>query len=378
MQPLNALDALAPAFTRTHQLLFTPFKLGRSWKLSACAYVAFIGSAFAPFPLLLAFVRPPFAMQTRAPFIVIGVFFTLLLLVFFFFGVRMQFVHFEMVVTRARFIAPMWRRYGARSWPWVGLKAVIGTVITLLSAPLLFARGRAMVEAFKVLIPQFPVPAAGAPPDPVAAQQAIMAVLGQFIEILLPFYLLVGGIFIVLKLVSTLLEDFALPFYILDEVSLFASISRGARVIAQDPLQVVLYLITKFVLSILGAFGVGIASQLLGIPGLIVSAVLGLIAGGIGYALTASHATHAGAIAAGIVVGYGFLIVYTVWSQIFLFGYLMTLLEAYAIYFLGGRYAKLGDYLEPPAYTYAPPPMPPSKDEDEGSGPPLPMDPALA
>jgi hypothetical protein len=61
-----------------------------------------------------------------------------------------------------------------------------------------------------------------------------------------------------------------------------------------------------------------------------------------------------------------------------MFGYLLQVLDAYAIFFLAGRYPLLGDLLEPgPDHPFTPPPSYPSSDEEDG-GPPLPMDPALA
>ncbi len=67
--------------------------------------------------------------------------------------------------------------------------------------------------------------------------------------------------------------------------------------------------------------------------------------------------------------------------SIALFGYYLTVFEAYGIYFLGGRYPHLGGLLEPsvPAPFTPPPSFPsPEEEKDDDGGPPLPMDPALA
>jgi hypothetical protein len=59
----------------------------------------------------------------------------------------------------------------------------------------------------------------------------------------------------------------------------------------------------------------------------------------------------------------------------------MALLNAYAIYFLGGRYPLLGSMLEPgPGHPFTPPPVFPSAEErkDHDDGPPMPMNPAVA
>ena len=375
MQPLSAIDALSPAFTRTHQTLFNPFKVGRSWKLGASAYVAWIGSIFVPVPMFLAWLPLPGIEQHRGIVLALSLIPTLIFFGFFYLGVRMQFVHFEMVVTRAKFIAPMWKRYGTRIWPWILLKVVLGTVIFSAFLPAFISRGRITVEGFKTFAQYLPAPGSS-PPDPAVVQTQMFEMFGHMIGLLLPIYALFFLLFCVLKLVSGLLEDFALPFYILDEVSLVESINRGSNVILRDPLQTLLFLLTKFVMSIMGFFAQYISSQILMIPFAIVGAILGIIVGFITYAMAGS-AHHAAGLVAGGIVFYGIIMASALYVQIFTLGYLVTLLEAYAIYFLGGRYEKLGDYLEPPTYVYAPPPVPRSKDEDPGSGPSLPMDPAL-
>jgi hypothetical protein len=62
-------------------------------------------------------------------------------------------------------------------------------------------------------------------------------------------------------------------------------------------------------------------------------------------------------------------------------GYIFMLLDAYSIYFLGGRYPLLGNLLEPgPGAPFTPPPVFPSQEERKNSdgGPPMPMNPAVA
>jgi hypothetical protein len=108
MQPLNAIDALAPAFTRTHETLFHPFKLGRSWKLAASSYLGFAGAMFIPFPFFFLLIPtsaiPGFA-AIRAFMLLATIVPTLIYLVILYFCARMELVVFEMVVTRAKFIA---------------------------------------------------------------------------------------------------------------------------------------------------------------------------------------------------------------------------------------------------------------------------------
>ena len=72
------------------------------------------------------------------------------------------------------------------------------------------------------------------------------------------------------------------------------------------------------------------------------------------------------------------LVVLTVAGAIAAFGYLATFLQAYALYFLAGRYPLLAEMLDPtPGHPFTPPPLGPGPDEP-GSGPAFPMNPAVA
>jgi hypothetical protein len=148
---------------------------------------------------------------------------------------------------------------------------------------------------------------------------------------------------------------------------------------AGDPLQVLLYLVLKPILFIIGYIINQIATLIAMIPVLIVFGIVAAIAGAVGFSV--KHADASVLAAAGIVVfalGFVALVFYV---TLFTFGYLVALLEAYGIYFLGGRYPLLGDILEPRVdRPFTPPPVFPSREEqkDDDGGPPMPMDPAVA
>ncbi|ADW67915.1 DUF7544 domain-containing protein [Granulicella tundricola] len=366
MQRLNPIDAIAPAFTRTHQTLFQPFKAGRTWKLCASSYLAFAGSMFFPVPL--AFAALPWHASSSRPallaYLALATVFTLIFLAFFYLGARMELVHFEMVVTRGKFIAPMWRRYSRTIWPWLGLKVGIGIVLTAVMAPILLTTGRRLFTG----IASMPKATPGQPPDP--------ALFHAFMAQMIGFYAMFFLVFFVLKLFATLLNDFVLPFYTLEQLPLLAALSRGVDVIAADPVQIILYLLMKFALSIIGFVMQYFANLIIFVPFGIIIFIGAMIAG-----ITGAHKgspAYILLIVGGILL-YILFIALTMYWSIGTFGYLLTLLEAYGIYFLGGRYPMLGDILEPPAppaYTFTPPPTPPSPGEDDG--PSLPMDPALA
>ena len=181
--------------------------------------------------------------------------------------------------------------------------------------------------------------------------------------------------FFVLKGASTLVEDFALPFYILEPISWLAAMRKGVALFASDALGSVLYLFMKTVLSILGYLVASIAASLAMLPAFLVA----LVAVFLGSFFFSGHtgASMGPAIILGAVL-YIAVFAYVFYVQIALNGYVLTLLEAYAIYFVGSRYPALGNLLEPPTtnYIYAPPPTsPPPANEDDG--PSLPMNPAL-
>lgn len=366
MQRLNAIDAIAPAFTRTHEILFKPFRLGRTWKLAATSYVAYCGSIFIPLPLLLLFARHPAGQSPNSnlPALwIVAVLFSLLYLSIVYCGARMEFVEFELVVTRAKFIRPMWRKYGARVWPWIAVKVVIGTVLCFLFAPWLYASSKGLFETFSLQ-------QSGAPSDP--------ALFSVMMHSILHFYAAFFSIMFSLKLVATMLADFVLPFYVLEDMPLFSAVRQASKVILEDPLQVILYLILKPILAILGFIMQYIASLVCFIPIAIIFGVLF----GVGAVVSRNLGST---VHLGLAVGGVFLYLVGVICFMFLligfYGYLLTLLDAYAIYFLGGRYPLLGGLLEPgPDRPFTPPPIFPSREEekDDDGGPPLPMDPALA
>ena len=367
MQPLNAIDAISPAFTRTHQLLFPkPFNLGRAWKLAASQYLGLMGGMFLPLPLFFLLVprgmlRQPFAVGM----LVAAVFYTLVLLVLFYLGIRMQFVAFEMIVTRERMIAPMWRRYGKRVWPFFWFKVILGTVLTLVMLPLVSH----LVRGFIATIANFPRFTPGQAPDPMMFQAVMVGMVSVYGVMFLFFFVLKGA--------STLVEDFALPFYILEPISWMEAMRRGSALFAADPLGCLLYLFMKLVLSIFGFIVQYVANFVCAIPAVIVL-FIGIFAG----ALLFGHHDGSSIVLAiaGAVVLYGIVLAYMVFVAFGLMGYLFTLLEAYATYFVGSRYPTLGNLLEPPTpqYIYAPPPTSPPPASDEDDGPSLPMDPALA
>lgn len=363
MQPLNAIDAISPAFTRTDETLFRPFRFGRSWKLAASSYVAFVGSVFVPFFLIL-FLVPQGQIGPLAPYrmaiILCGGILSLLFLFVFYLCARMELVAFEMVITHPEFIRPIWRRYSVRVWPWIWLKVAIGTAFTLTAAAFAYHPIKELSAT---------IPAAGS-----TAQGASSV---SFSYILLVFAM-VYGLMLVLKIVSTVLHDFVMPFYILEDMSLQSALRRGFEVIVADPLAVIVYLLLKFVLTIVGFIFQYAATLVSYIPFYFVMTF--------GFVLD-SFSNHKGGPVATVllislaVVFYSAFIGWSGYISLGTAGYVLTWLTSYGIYFLGGRYPLLGNILDPePGAPFTPPPVYPSEEEheDDDGGPPMPMNPAVA
>ena len=193
-----------------------------------------------------------------------------------------------------------------------------------------------------------------------------------------------GGImaaFMVIKLFTTGFEDFVLPFYILEDITLTAAISRGFGVFVSDPLHCILYLILKPILFIVGFIMQYISMLILTIPIVIVAVITVLIGVAISAAMgTSGGPAHLLGFAAGI-LAYIALFVAMFWYEFGTLGYITMLLEAYSVYFLAGRYPLLDSMLQTgPGAPFTPPPVFPSDEErrDDDGGPPMPMNPAVA
>ena len=364
MQPLSPLDAISPAFKRTSELLLKPFRWGRSWKLAATGYLGAAGGVFIPIPLFLllipAFV-PAAANDATAVLYGVTLFATIVYVVLFYFLVRLELVAFELVITRSKVIAPLWRSTGSRVWPWLGLTLVVGTACTLLMVPFGVAAFRALFTNMHAIFAD-PNPN----PGPAAMLTMFRAMAG--------FYGIIAIVFLVPKLVSIFFNDFVLPFYLLEPATLGRATTLGFRLFAADFASSLGYLVCKFLLFLVGIMAQNLVTQLIMLPVLLVLGLLGVLLG-------VFHGASSGG--GGLLFGAAvFILIVLFLASIFYVaigctGYVMILLDSYTAYFVGSRYPALGNLLEPPPpprYTYTPPP-PPSPNEDDG--PSFPMDPAL-
>jgi hypothetical protein len=164
---------------------------------------------------------------------------------------------------------------------------------------------------------------------------------GFFFAVLLVLFVLA------LTVATVLLRDFALPSMALESTPLGETVRRVLALTRAEPGQVTLYLLLRFCLTAAGGFVSEILIVLLGL-------VIGGPLAGVGFGLWATlHTSGAGAragmIGGWVVLALALLAVLAI-GVISLFGYLFTFLQAYAIFFLAGRYPLMGQLLtEPPA-----------------------------
>ena len=343
MRQLSAIDAIGPAWTHTSRLLFAP----RSWrlvlKIAAVAFFAQMGgcnpSFNSPGRHIGGVPHAAAVWAALAAFaVLIGVISLVIALVFFYLSSRLQFTIFEVVLRSDTTVAPIWNRYGRATWYWMALKFLFLLLALLCLAPFLVPLIITFIHA---------VHSGGNGNNmPVALIGAIVAFIGSILIIAL-----------VIGIGYTLLRDFGLPSMALEGTPLGVTVKRVLSLIRAEPGQVLLYLVMRVVLSVAGAIACEVA--------LLIGTLIALIpfgAAGVGLWLGLRHAGtvgHVVMIAGWVVLGLALLLL-LILAGIMALGSLYTFLQAYALFFLGGRYPLLGNYLEPaPPAPEIPPGYPP-------------------
>ena len=335
MTPLSATDAIAPAWQHTRRLLLGPRNPRLFLKIAAVAYFAeMMSSSFSfspPFHNSHA-AGGPSAPMTEAllGIILIAAIVGLLIgLVFFYLSSRLQFTLFHIVLRSETSVSPIWRRYGPATWRWIGLKI------------LLFLCAFAFLMPFVVLGALYMI-RVGA-----LNSQAVNSHIVGFVLTGVCFVVLLLLVILALTISTVLLRDFALPSMALEGTPLRETARRVVALTRAEPGQVSGYLLLRFCLTVAGVF---VSECLLVVLGLIIGGPLA----GLGFGLwatlhTAGSAARVGMIGGWIILALALIAVLAV-GVICFFGYLFTFMQAYAIFFLGGRYPLLGQLLvEPPA-----------------------------
>jgi hypothetical protein len=361
MRPLSAAECISPALGRTRDVLGRPFRLGAFLKITAVAFFAEMGGGFsANVPGRsnnLHQLPPAFLAFIVAFAVILGLISLIIGLILFYIGSRLQLVLLELVATRYKFVGPLWRKYGSRTWRWIGLKLLCFLCILIVALPFI-------VTAVLYCIHH----ALG-----MGAFAGGNFFSGLNIAHILLFFAAVLIVVLVFGAIYMLVHDLALPFLALEDLSISDSLGRLRILLAVEPGQVILYIVLRLVLGLVFGIVAEISVFLVLLVSLIPPGIIGVILW-----LALRHAGAAGTvllIACAIVAGLAYLC-WAVCVVLAFMGSLLTFFQAYALYFLGGRYPLLGDLLDrstpPPAYAYPaafpppPPYQPPPQPEPPG------------
>ena len=326
MRILSASEAIAPAIHRTKTALFQPFRIGRSWKLAATAYLSAMGAFFIPTPFFFFGAVGNRTLPTLLFSFGFGIALSAIMFVFFYVGARLEFVLFDIVLLNEKFVAPSWKRHSHHSWRWVGFKVLFSIVMGAISAP-------AYYFGYLYLMPRLAtVTVPGQPPSP------------ELFSILLRFYAVIGLPIGFAFLCSSLLTNFVLPSIALENTSVREGLRRFLGLIGSEPGPLSLFVLLKVLLAI-GGF-IAMESVIL-IAELICLIPFALIAVAGWFLLrSAGAAGHLAMLAGAILLAAAFA-AFLSYCGMLVMGCVHVFFQAYALYFLGGRYSSLGDLLEP-------------------------------
>jgi hypothetical protein len=334
MRPLSATECITPAIERTRLVLFSPFRMGRSWKLSATAYLTVMGVLFVPFPLIyLAFV--PAAYRSGGKIMAIAVVALILFATAFFTWIfhlcsRLQFAYFDIVVNRGEFVAPAWRKYGPQALAWTGVKILAGTALTLVCAVPLTAYVRHLMPLFRSMSSLTP----GQPPPP-----EFMTAMAGFYAGYFLFLLVFGAVY----LVGSIFANFLIPSLALENTGLREAFRRMIELIRREPGEFAIFVLLKTGLGIAAHIGAIILWE---IAFLLCSLLLGIVVFFFGFLIHLAGVPTTVLTALGIFLAIVWYLFATTYSLMLAIGPAWTFLDAFALYFLGGRYPMLGDLLD--------------------------------
>jgi hypothetical protein len=265
-------------------------------------------------------------------------------LILFYIGSRLQLVLLEMVATRYTFVGPLWRKYGSRTWRWIGLKLLFLLCFLIVVLPFIIA---AIFYSIHHALGISTFTGGNFFTSLNIAHILLFTIVALLVA------LVIGSIYM-------LVHDLALPFLALEDLGISQSLARLRVLLTVEPGQVILYVILRFVLGLV----FGIAAYIAVLLVLLISIIPAGIVGGILW-FSLHHAGTAGMVVLVACAIFGGL-VFLCWAVcvvLAFMGTLLTFFQAYALYFLGGRYPLLGDLLDrstpPPAYAAAFPPPPP-------------------
>jgi hypothetical protein len=338
MQVFSAPDAITPAYHRTKDFLFKPFKWSTYLKLCLVALITdgssgsfnsgsnwHGGHSSSHVPSM------PFSFHITPGMIWAVIFMGLLILfiglVISYLITRLRFAFFHCLVHNIREIRPGWGHYRSAATRFFWMTVVIGLcfllIVVLVALP--------FVGGFWKLLGST---AAGSHPD-----------IGQLLALILPLIPIILLLVLAGFLLDIILRDFMLPHFALDDASAGQAWAATWTKIKREKGAFAVYALFRLILPI--AAGIAIFVVMI-LPGII----FGLIVVGVEVGI---HSAVTGGPAAVEVVGIFFQVMIGIIAAavaivafLALCGPVSTGMREYALLFYGGRYPRLGDILYPP------------------------------
>jgi hypothetical protein len=370
MTPLSPLDALGPAFRRTREVLADPFRLGFFLKIALIAALTqpSFYSASLSYPIqganfLFVLGHPRRGFGTNFPsygsqfmagsgvaalgisvivvLVVIGLALWVLLAYLY---CRLRFTLFDLIVYKRGVVGRAWAAYGRQSWRYFGLVMLVSLAFLVIATLII---GPAMLNFIRIVRP---LATAGPNANP-------FPMLGA----MLPFLAAIFAVAALWAIVDALMQDFLLPPMAIEDAPLESAFGPFFALLRANAGSVVIYILLRF------AVGIGLTwiLMLVLLAGLFIA---GLAIYGVGmllyHALWASMVGQVICVALAILVGLVVVLIYAL-AIISIYGIAAVFKQSYAAYFFGGRYAALGERLEPPPAAAIieasePPALPPS------------------
>jgi hypothetical protein len=282
-------------------------------------------------------------------------------LILFYIGSRLQLVLLELVATRYTVVGPLWRKYGSRTWRWIGLKLLLFLCFLIVALPFIVM---AILYSIRHALG-------------IGTLIGFHPFTGLHIAQILLYAAIAFLVLLVLCALYMLVRDLALPFLALEDLGISHSLERLRALFVAEPGQFILYVILRMVLGIVFTIAAEIAVFLVLLVSLIPPGIVGVI---LWFSLHKAGTAGIVLLVACAIIGGLLFLCWAVCVVLAFMGTLLTFFQAYALYFLGGRYPILGDLLDrstpPPAYAYAASiPPPPPYHPPQSDPPPTPPEP---
>jgi hypothetical protein len=334
MLVLSATQAIAPAVERTRNLLFRPFAFGTFLKLCAVGVLTegYSGNFnFSNHHQAGHLATPPLGFHMTpalaAALVMIAIAVLVLSVVLVYLVARLRFALFDCLVHQTRLIAPGWHKYRFQAFRFFLVSIAIGlaflSAVALVLIP--FALGFFHLYREGQSTGHFPVAAAIALALPLIPVFLVIVLAAFFIDLVL--------------------RDFMLPHMALEDASAAAAWAAAWASIAREAGPFFLYAVLRILLPVAAGIALVLA---LALPSIVVFGALGLLFTGV-HAAAAGATVGVAAVATLFEVALGLVIAALALLLALCFGGPLSIaLRNYALVFYGGRYAALGNLLEPP------------------------------